>query len=205
MSVCPKPGHPETYGLGIRISFYIHWLSEILITHISEPNRPMIQASTLVLSAAISVALVIQCAKRALEPAEIYIVLLLASGMYLPLIPIYILKLISCFHPDWNARSWVNKKATAQWIKLALFIEAVLVAGIGLWFWTTFIPGWNRPSCSEYGFLFRSVSIDSEAFVVLNSLIYVGFILACFGHGLDAIGCLGRNWRRARKRYRKRE
>lgn len=205
MAVCPIAGHPEMYGLGIRICFYTHWLGEILITHISETNRPMIQFSTLVLSAATSVALVIQCANRALNSAEIYIVLLLAAGIYFPLIPVYILKLFSCCHPDWNAESWVGKKTTAYWVKLGLFLKAIVVSGIGLWFWTKFLPGRDKPNCYEYGFWFRPVNIDNDALIVFNALIYIGFVLACAGHSLDSIGCLGRNWRRARKKYRKRE
>lgn len=205
MATCPVEGHPEMYGLGIRIAFYIHWLGDILITHISEPNLPMIQISSLVLSVSISLALIIQCANEALEPAEVYIVLLLVSGMYFPQVPVYLLKLVSCCHPHWNSKSWLDKRLKADWIKLALFVEAIVVAGIGLWFWTTFIHGQDVPRCSQYGFFFAAVNIYSNPFSVFNILVYVGFILACVGLGLDVIGCLGRNWRRARKRYRKRE
>lgn len=203
MAACPIEGHPEMYGLGIRIAFYTHWLGDILITNLGDVS-PIAQTSTLVLSVSITVALIIQCADQALEPAEIYVLLLLASGMYFPLIPVYILNLVSCCHPHWDARCWINKKTIAAWIKIAMFVEAIVISAVGLWFWATFVPGWESLGCVGYGFFFSAVLMNNNAFVVFNALLCAGFITACLVLVLEVFGCLGRNWKRTRKRNKKR-
>lgn len=205
MSTCAIEGHPEMYSLGIRIAFYIHWFGEILVTHLGCLGLPIVRTSSLVLSMSISLALIIQCAKQALGPAEIYISLLLGSGMYFPLIPVYVIKFISCCHPKWDAECWMEKRAMAPWINLGLFIEAVIIGSFGLWFWTTLLHQRRAIGCPQIGFFFTSVAIVNVVFRFFHALLYAGFIIVCGGLGLDAVGSLSRNWRRARKKFRKRE
>ena len=66
----------------------------------------LIAFTVLSTSSAAFLGLVVQITLAALQPADIYVVLLLAAGIYLALVPLYVWKALTCFNRHWDPFRW---------------------------------------------------------------------------------------------------
>lgn len=203
MALCQYPARPEMYGLGIRIAFYVQWAGLALLDYLSTEDLQPIRLLAILLSSAATLGLVIQLAKEDLEPAEIYIVHLLAVGTYLFLVPIYIWRALTLCNSYWNPRRW-SRERPAPVYKLLNFLLVAALAGIGIWFYTSYLPGLPDGSCSQYGFFFGRVSLRNTVYVAFNSILYILIAIVCVGILLMSAGWDIQVWAKVRRKRKTR-
>lgn len=221
MTVCDIPGRPDLYGLGIRTAFYIQWAAAVLVAFIDESELPDIRHLGLLLSAAETLSIIVAASSSPpftsspspspsfypepppLQPTDIYISLLLAAGLYLPLIPLCLARALTLCSPYWNPFRFLRERASPA-SRACSFLLLLAVSSVAVWFFTTFLPGWwGRPDadgCRQYGFFFARVSLDDRGFVVVNALLFILVIVVCAGVLLSKAGCEVRTWAKERKR-----
>lgn len=200
MALCQLQSRPDMYGLGIRVAFYIQWFGAALMTCIDEADLSDIRLFGIILSAAITLAMIVQAANNSLRSADIYITLLLAAGIYLPLVPIYIWKGFTLCHPYWNPLRYSREQPPIVFLYFN-FVLLASIASIGIWFYTSFIPS-DMPDCDQYGFFFGKVSFDNQAYVAFNAILYIVIILVCVGILIGGMGCKVSMWEREKHRRR---
>ena len=201
-TTCPFTGHLETYGLGIRIAFYLLWYSIPLSLWIARTETKSLRLLHAILTAATFLGLIIQTDKKTvlLRPVEIYITILLCFATHLYFIPLYIWRALTCcqlpFDPARFAR--VDRGPIFEIVNFLLLVAVVVFK---LWFWFE-VAGENGAGvsgfrfgdgggsvvgCQEYGFFFSKVRLDGKGLVVGNILlafvVLVGvslFVFSCF-------------------------
>lgn len=122
MTTCTIVGNSNMYGLGMRLSYYIQWYTTILSIWLAPTETDSLYLSTAFFVSATFLALLIQtfmstpapipslttnpCTLQTeetnLKPVEIYIILLLTFGAYLALVPLYIIRLLTCCDGKWD-------------------------------------------------------------------------------------------------------
>lgn len=187
MALCQLNGRPDICGLGIRIAFYLQWSAVVLVGLIDEDLLPDIRLIGLLLSGALSLTIIILASKESLQPADIYISLLLAMGIYIFLVPLYIWRFFTLCNPYWDALRW-SREQQIPLCQYSDFVLLVVVASLGVWYNTTFLPGWKW-KCEQYGFFFGRVKLDSKAFVGFNAILYLLIIIICVGILFSKMGC----------------
>jgi hypothetical protein len=174
------------YGLGIRLGIYIQWFGEILVEFFDETDVSDIRLLGLLLSGGIILGLLVAITSQDVQPADVYIVLQLAAGCYIFLIPIYMWNTLSCCDPRWDPLKWTGE------VKMPVYgisnvILLTVISAIGVWFFATYIPTKGR-QCEQYGFFFAKIRLDNSAFIVVNIVIYVAIILICVAIALSWTG-----------------
>ncbi|KAF2122244.1 hypothetical protein BDV96DRAFT_563152 [Lophiotrema nucula] len=173
MAVCKFPVRSDFYGLGIRIGFYFLWFGTILAAWIAPSEIRSLRLFIDLFVAATFLALIVTTINDVnnLQPVETYIVLLLAFGAYLALIPIYILRLLTCCDPYWNPSRWPLVSQSPLQANLS-FIMLLGLLVYQYWFIFDRIPDLDRVNCDEYGFFFGQLKLNSRTFIVLNALFF---------------------------------
>lgn len=203
MAACHITGHPDTYGLGIRIAFYIQWFGMIFASWLPESDALNLKFLNGLTIAATSVGLALDLGT--LQPAEIYVVLLLVCGTLYFLVPVYLWRLITCCHPWWDTERWSRMRM--GWLfksGMGLMLGALL--GLQIWFWCTGVyerPTGTDTSCQQYGFLFGQVQLDSPAITAVNIILSLAILLVGTWKFSEWIGVFEEcRWYRRRKRRR---
>lgn len=181
MDSCRFSGNSDMYGVGIRAGFYLHWLGAIIANWIAPKELSGMRTSKAFFVAATFVALCAQSAQNQLRPAEIYIILLLTFGGYYHYAPLYLWRLITCCSPYLDPTR--HKKVYSS--KAFSRLNFLLLAGVSifqLWFWST---GRHRDTpagdeCTEYGFLFAKIPLQSAGFAAVNIVLHVVIMLTAF-------------------------
>lgn len=202
MVACQIPGHADSYGLGIRISFYLQWFGMIITCWFLESDALNLKFLNGLTILATSIALALNL--EVLQPVEIYVVLLLLCGTLYFLVPIYLWRLLTCCHPWWDPERW-NKMKVGWLFKTAMAVMSGILLGFQIWFWGTGVytrPSGTDKSCQQYGFLFGQIPLDSSALTVINIIIHI--VMLTMGTWLfcEWIGMFDecRWWRRRKKR-----
>lgn len=203
MATCHIQGHPDAYGLGIRIAFYLQWFGMIIASWLLEADALNLQLLNALTVAATSVGLALDMA--ALQPAEVYVALLLACGTLYFLVPVFLWRLLSCCRPWWDTERW--RRARTGWLLRActgLMFGALL--GLQIWFWCAGVyarPADTDMGCQQYGFLFGQVRLDSSGMTAVNIIIHLAMLLVGALKFATWIGVFEEcRWYRRRKRRR---
>jgi len=163
------------YGLGIRLGFYITWLSGILAGWLAPDEVKGIAFTLDVFVFATFLALVIQVALDSLKLVEVYIVLLLTFGNYIALVFYWIWRILTRFNPylDPSRSPRVRTSRTTSDLRTLLLLAVV---AFQLWFWLGLVPvKVSELECPEYGILFTKLDLDNTALRVTN--IVLNFLL----------------------------
>ncbi|KAK1580602.1 uncharacterized protein LY79DRAFT_671666 [Colletotrichum navitas] len=200
MASCQVQGEPGLYGLGIRVAFYIQWFGAIVVEYLDVADLPDMRLLGLLFSAAALIGLVVRLSAAALQPADVYIVLLLATGVYIFLVPLYAWKAVTCFRPYWDPFRWSSETPTPAFKGLN-FALLLAVTSLAIWYWCAFVPE-NPCSSEQYGFLFSRISLGNKGFIASNAILYLVILLACALILLLKIGCKVPYWRARRKKRR---
>ncbi|PNY27979.1 Uncharacterized protein TCAP_02095 [Tolypocladium capitatum] len=178
MSLCSPLSRPDMYGLGIRLSLYTQWFAALAFEHMGQESLPEIRLLGLLLSAGVTVGLMAQLARGALDAAGIYILLLLGSGSHLFLVPVYAWRALSCCNPYWSPPAW-SQEEQLRVFRVLNFVLILTASSVGVWFFATYLPGLDR-GCRQFGFLFSQASLDyNEPFVAVNAALYVVIVVGC--------------------------
>lgn len=202
MAACQIPGHADAYGLGIRISFYLQWFGMIITSWISESdalNFKFLNGLT-ILATSIGLALNFDV----LQPAEIYVVLLILCGTLYFLFPVFIWRTLTCCRPWWDPERWTRMKLS--WLfRTATTIMFGILLGLQIWFWCSGVyirPPGTDTSCQQYGFLLGQLQLDGSALTAINIIIHIAMLTLSVWLFCDWIGMFDecRWWRRRKKR-----
>lgn len=173
------------YGLGIRLAFYVQWYSTIISTWLAPTESDGLYLSNAFFVSATFIALLIQTFSSPVEPlrpVEIYIILLLTFGAYLALIPLHLIRLLTACDGRYDPTRYSRVPASPVF-SILNFLLLLIVAGFQIWFWSRKVPGLeNEIGCAQYGFLFKPIRLDNQAFIVVNMVFYV--LLLIFVGGL---------------------
>ncbi|PHH92755.1 hypothetical protein CDD83_5379 [Cordyceps sp. RAO-2017] len=188
MSLCPAQDHSDMLGLGIRVASYVQWLAALCFQHIGPESLPEIRLLGLLLSGGITIGLLVQVAYGRLDAAAIYISLLLATGSHMFLVPVYVWRAVMCWDPFWNPLTWYGEEELRTY-KVLKFAQIVTASSVGVWFFTTYLPGLDR-DCLQYGFLFSKTQLDhNAAFAAFNAILYLAICIVCTVTAASKVCC----------------
>lgn len=141
----------------------------------------------ILLSGAITLCLIVQAARGDAYAADIHIMLLLAAGTtYLFLMPMYIWRVLVCCNPYWDPLRW-SREVILPVFGLSYFGLLLTVASLGIWFYTTYLPG-KGIQCEQWGFFFNKVQLDNKAFDAIHTVMYLVIVLVCLSIVLSRSG-----------------
>lgn len=201
MISCGREGRPDMYGLGIRLGIYLQWFGEILFDFFDEADVSEIRLLGLLLSGAIVLALLVKIVDQDVQAADIYIVLQLAAGSYIFLIPIYIWRVLTCCNPKWDPLKR-SREINMPVYNVSTMMLLVVISALGLWFFSTYMPAKGR-QCEYYGFFFTKIRLDNAAYIVVNIVMHIAVILACVAIALSWAGFWDGQFRTRRHRRRR--
>ncbi|KAF7563217.1 hypothetical protein G7046_g912 [Stylonectria norvegica] len=180
MILCQGEGRPDMYGLGIRIAFYIQWIGAIIVEGLDEQDLPDIQLVGFLQSTAVTIALFAQVAgNHRVQPIDIYLALVLSMGIFIFMVPIYVWRMLTCFNKHLDPLRG-SKETQSSFFKLCNFVLLLSNAGIGVWYYTTYLPDPAR-DCEQYGFFFNKVELGDKGYIAFSSIFYLCIIIVCIG------------------------
>lgn len=198
MAVCQPEAHAELYGLGLRAAFYIQWFGALALQYLDERQLADVRLLGLCLSGGMAISLVIQVANSRLEASEIYVMLLLAVGSWLFLVPLYLWRAFSLCSPYWNPFR-VSKEKQSPVYKFANWAVLVALASVAAWYYATFLPNLDK-DCRQYGFFFSKVSLENKAYIAFNAILYFLILAVCAVLFLMNLGCTVHMWSKEQRR-----
>ena len=164
-------GNNDLYGLGIRTSLYLQWLSALLANNFLPGARQELQKTYLLFSLAICLATIITSfVKACVFSIEVEIMYWMYWGGY-----------VSVFG---SAPCQVRLGSEIKWIKLdwttiVLFTMHVLMIYHGAWFvWYAYDQVFSRMPCGTYHFFLFPILDPSEGFWTLRD--YLNHLLLAF-------------------------
>ncbi|CAM1501179.1 Fc.00g103410.m01.CDS01 [Cosmosporella sp. VM-42] len=179
MVLCHLEGRPDMYGLGIRLACYGQWLSACIMEFVHEEDLPTIRLLGFLLSLSITVGNLIQIASHNLEPIDINISLVLSMGIFILVTPIYIWRLATCFNQYLDPLRNSQETSTA-FMKISNGALLVTNTGIGIWFYTTYLP-MQHLDCDQYGFFLSKMRLTDKTYIAFGSIFFIAIVLCCVG------------------------
>ncbi|KAK5994870.1 hypothetical protein PT974_03256 [Cladobotryum mycophilum] len=186
MNGCKSQGRPDMYGLGIRLGFYSQWFGEMFNEYVDQPDVADVRCLGVLLTSAVLLGLIVQSLGSHLDPADMYIVLLLTAGTYVFLIPMYVWRVLTCCDQAWDPLKWTRELKFPIY-DMANFILLLCVASFGVWFYAIYLPK-KEPDCQQYGFLFAKIRLKDKLFIGVNTVVYLIILLICAGIFLNRAG-----------------
>lgn len=177
MATCQIPGHADTYGLGIRISFYIQWFGMIITCWYSESDALNLKFLNALTILATSIGLALNLTE--LQPAEVYVVLLLLCGTIYFMVPIYLWRVLTCCHSWWDPERWTRTRL-GWFFRTAMALMFGVILGFQIWFWCSGVyirPSGTDTGCQEYGFFLGQLLLNGSALTALNIIIHIAMII----------------------------
>lgn len=203
---CSFPGHPDMYGLGIRIGTYLLWFTVVGALWLAPTEVPMLRFITSLVSFGLYLGLVIATANNDLRASEVYIGYLLSFGTFFFLVPLYAWKGITCFSPRWDPNLF-PRVPPSPLNKTLNFVLLLAIASFAMWFWCTGdqqLRGMSQfSSCQEFGFLFAQIRIDNSGFIAFNILFNVVLLVACVIVLAFSFGLVNVDSKKRRKKKRR--
>ncbi|KAH8655007.1 hypothetical protein BGZ60DRAFT_435415 [Tricladium varicosporioides] len=176
---CKITGNADMYGLGIRLGFYLQWYISIIATWIARSEVRSMRISNLLFVAATFLALVIQTARESLNSVEIYVILLLAFGGYLSLVPLYLWRIMTGCVPKLDPSRYPSVRNGPLFSALS-FVLLFAVSSFQLWFWSSRVRQPDTNGCPQYGFFFTKLRLDSKGLITTNLVFYCLLLTSCF-------------------------
>ena len=165
-------GNNDLYGLGIRISLYLQWLSSFLANNFLPGTRKELQKAYLMVSLAICLATVIASfAKACIFSIEIEIMYWMYWAGY-----VCVFASAPCQVRLGSEIKWIK----LDWTAVILFITHFLMIYHGVWFvWHAYDQVFSRMPCGTYHFFLIPILDPSQGFWTLRdylTLLMIPFI-----------------------------
>lgn len=208
MALCHVSENSDTYGVGIRIAFYLQWFGMIVTSWALESDALNLKLINALTTAATSVGLILNLER--LQSVEIYIVLLLACGTLYFTVPIYFWRLVTCCRPWWDPERWTKIKTGWLFRALNSSMYGALLS-LHIWFWCKGVHERRETDpevdadadCEQFGFLFAQVRLDESGLVILNIIFHFTILLVGAGIAANRLGILeGCFWDKSQRRRR---
>ncbi|VUC36343.1 unnamed protein product [Clonostachys rosea] len=177
-------GSEGMYGLGIRLGFYIQWLSLILCELLSADDpksEPQSHSDVAAIRMANVHSLQLHLkhlgesksgkkreVPEKIQDVDIYIVLLLCFGSSLFILPLFIWRALTRFDRNLDPTRWHTVRAS----QLSSQLSCVLLAAVSsfqIWFWT---KSPDEDSCVTYVCFFGKFQMNSTPIRILHTVSY---------------------------------
>ena len=166
------------YGLGIRLAFYIVWATAAFFEFVHEEDLPDLRLLGFSLSLAVTIGLAVQISKHTLQPIDIDISLILSMGIYVFLIPVYSWRVITCFNRYLDPLRHTTEAESTPVFKLARLLLLLVITGIGIWFFTTYLVDLQL-GCEQYAFFLSKMKIEDKIYVAFGSIFFIAVVITC--------------------------
>ncbi len=155
-------GNNDLYGLGIRISLYLQWLSSFLANNFLPGTRQDLQKPYLIFSLAICLVTIISSfVKACVFSIEIEIMYWMYWGGY-----VCVFASAPCQVRLGSETKWIK----LDWTTVTLFTTHALMIYHGVWFvWYAFDQVFSRMPCGTYHFFFLPILDPGEGFWIIRS------------------------------------
>ena len=154
-------GNNGLYGLGIRTSLYLQWISSFLANNLLPGTRQELQKAYLIFSLAICLATIIASfAEACVFSIEIEIIYWMYWGGYM-----CVFASAPCPVRLGSEMKWIK----IDWTTVILFTTHALMIYHGIWFsWYAYDRAFSRMPCGTYHFFFFPFLDPSEGFWTLR-------------------------------------
>lgn len=177
--LCSLTGRPDIYGVGIRAAFYAQWLGTLFIEYISEDDLSDMRFISIFSSAAASISLVIGVACGALQPLDIYFLLLFSMGFFLFLMPLHVWRVLTRCQKHLDPFLLTQEVHGTFYYLMTLTILAANVS-IGAWYHTIFLPHLHR-DCRDVVFMLGRTNLENKGYIIIGSVFYIGVLISIGG------------------------
>jgi hypothetical protein len=161
-SSCSIDGNRDLYGRGIRLSFYLQWISTLLVTLFQQEDEKLMRVVNLILQLAVFAALLFLTVNNDLYAFEAMIAFWLLFGA------------LSSLTGD--GFSPLNKLGG-----LARTMMYTALSGYGLWFWYLGgVDGLKTTPCEELLF-YGKVSVTNTGFRMFGKVVSIFGLVVCGG------------------------
>ncbi|KAK4162629.1 hypothetical protein QBC43DRAFT_240809, partial [Cladorrhinum sp. PSN259] len=177
---CPIAGNPDLYGLGIRVSFYLIWISILCLNPIEERYIVILYVGELVLDAAVLLGLVIAASGGYLHAVEVYIAILLLSTTFYLFFPRHLADLAMVVCPHLGLR--VKKRIDENYVAAFRCLYAIVIIALQLWFWISgvddshihrMLKDGDETKCQQFGFLFGRIDLHNSALKAMHIIVLI--------------------------------
>ena len=154
-------GNNDLYGLGIRISLYLQWLSLFLANNLLPRTRQELRKPYLIFSTAIClVTIITSFANACIFSIEIEIMYWMYWGGY-----VCVFALAPCQIRLGSETKWIK----LDWSTVIIFTTHALMLYHGVWFiWHAYDQVFSRMPCGTYHFFFFPILDPSQGFWTLR-------------------------------------
>ncbi|KAI1386631.1 uncharacterized protein F4822DRAFT_322247 [Hypoxylon trugodes] len=179
-------------GLVFELDFISSGMVPIIATWLAKEEVNGMRLANALFISATFLALAIQVSMKTLQPAEIYIILLLTYGAFYWLVPLFLWRLVIGCNSRLDPSVWprVEPSRIYSVLNFGLLIAETIFQ---LWFWAT---GIHRipaaTNCPQYGFFFGVVSLYSPSFIAVNVIFNIILLICCFGYFCLDVGIVRR-------------
>ncbi|OCL11387.1 hypothetical protein AOQ84DRAFT_423973 [Glonium stellatum] len=172
MATCVIHGQTDLFGLGVRIGYYLQWISMVVEEVYLRPEMQSVRVSLALFTSASFLALSIQVINTDIDPSLVYITLLLTFGYFFRLVPDIVWNTLKQYREEWRRESDAsifkrkknpNKLFEDLWLFLLIIVQVFFI-----YFWGKKVTELNAKECHEYGFLFTKVRLNNPAFRYAN-------------------------------------
>ena len=160
------------YGLGIRIGFYLQWMSSPAAAWIAHRETSSLRTANAFFVSATFIGLVIETALNHLDVVEIYVVLLLGFGKQYSMLVAILWRVATRFNAYWDPTRYMRIPPPSKTFWLLNTIVQIAQIVFQLWFWLYKIPRTDN-GCARFGFAFFRVRLTSNGFRIFNIVLMV--------------------------------
>jgi hypothetical protein len=206
----------DNYGVGIRAAIYLQWYGIILTSIAKRPGKldalwemgwvfRLLNAAT---ASSLALAAVIQGANATagFTAVDAYLLLFLASGALLFLVPVYAWRVVTGCSVRWDPALLLDCPEGWALMDLGTTLFHVLVVVCQIWFWLAGVHGLPLGYQGQ-AFLFGNLSLDNAGVIGSNAALYIVLLTACVASflyrtfGSDRTKRKRHRWQRRRQRY----
>lgn len=168
LPTCEVYGNTDLYGLGVRIGYYLQWLSLLFGAWVCPREVPKLRIANTFYISAIFFALVLLIRYDTLDDVDIYVTLLFTFGP----------AVYTCIFLTWhiaisyNLRWDLNRHSRVKPAGLLFFLlqGSLLIAQFGfqIWFWAVRLHRSSHDGCIQHAFHFGQVRLHDTQFRYFN-------------------------------------
>jgi hypothetical protein len=175
-ATCEISGNSDMYGLGIRIGFYLQWLSSPVSAWIAEKETSSLRSANALFKTATFIGLIIETVLNHLDVVEIYIILLLGFGTQYYRLIVMLWRIVTHFNAKWDPTRFMRMPTPSKmfWFSNSHLQVAQII--FQLWFWIYKIPR-TENKCQRFGFALFRIGLTSSGFRILNIILMVALLV----------------------------